>query len=88
MALQRLVSRWPSAEVSTAEAATSTPSGLIAPVPAATTRTTPTTPAMPPSSAVGRGRSASRGQASAIIASGEVAMIAEAVLVGRSCAEA
>ncbi|WP_236595289.1 hypothetical protein [Saccharothrix sp. 6-C] len=76
----------PNADIAIAATDTSTPSGSTASTPEASMSTTPATPVSAPRTVRPRGRSPSRGHARAIIATGEVAMIVEARLVGSSCA--
>ncbi|MDG4788179.1 hypothetical protein O7626_19930 [Micromonospora sp. WMMD1102] len=64
----------------------STPEKSTATVPSSRSRQTPVIPMPAPARWAARGRSASAAQAISIIMTGEVAMIVEATLVGRTCA--
>jgi hypothetical protein len=64
----------------------STPEASTAIGPVSSMRQTPPTPIPAPATCIVRGCSESAAQASSIIATGEVAMIVEAMLVGSICA--
>lgn len=64
----------------------STPRASTETEPVSSMRHTPAMPAAAPSRGSGPGRSATSAQAISIMATGEAAMIVEAVLVGSSCA--
>nr|QEO73968.1 hypothetical protein [uncultured bacterium] len=81
-----VVRMWPNADMAIAATDTTTPSGSTESTPEASMSTTPRMPVTAPSTARPRGRSPSNGHARAIMATGDVAMIVAARLVGSSWA--
>ena len=85
-ALHFLASTYPKEDITIAATDAATPRTSIATGPVSSIRATPATPTAAPARCGARGRSVSAAQANSISTTGEVAMIVEAMLVGRICA--